>query len=254
MILRTLTRVSAAALLTAGVVASAASPALAAPKEADIKVTVSGLPLDSREPAKAATFKVTNKTSKRIDNVLVKFDFTQLDLTRVSNQLGIPGNQGCETVEGTLVYVCDYGPLARNGSMEEQLPLYAVEGVPAGPAGSVHLEVSFGGRDTHDEDNSIEVPIEIVGPPAPTPTVTPTATPTATPTGTPTAQPTVSPSVTPTPGDGGTGGGDGGGLPVTGPAAIGIGVAGAAAIALGVFLFVVARRRKTRLVTPDDIA
>ncbi|GAA2703815.1 hypothetical protein GCM10010429_10030 [Micromonospora olivasterospora] len=54
-------------------------------------------------------------------------------------------------------------------------------------------------------------------------------------------------------GDGGAGGGDGdGGLPVTGPQAGLIGGIGLAALAAGGMLFLVARRRRTILVTPED--
>ncbi len=51
-------------------------------------------------------------------------------------------------------------------------------------------------------------------------------------------------------GNGGTGGG--GGLPVTGPAALGIGVGGAALLAAGLAMFVVTRRRRIVMVTPGD--
>jgi septal ring-binding cell division protein DamX len=250
MILRNLARTSAAALLAVGVVASAAVPALAGPTEADISVAVEGLPLDSADTGRLANLKITNKTSSRIDRVTITYDFTKVDLTKVSNQLSIPQG-GCEGVEGRLVYVCEYADsLGRNETVtDEQLPLAAIEGV-TGPAGVAFIEVEFGGRDTHIEDNRIEVPIVVAGP-ASQPTPAPTGTPTAAPTGT--ASPTVAPTATPAPG-GGNGGGDGGGLPVTGPAAIGLGLGGLAAIALGAFLYVAARRRRARLVTPDDVA
>ncbi|GAA0816188.1 hypothetical protein [Spirilliplanes yamanashiensis] len=50
--------------------------------------------------------------------------------------------------------------------------------------------------------------------------------------------------------EGGEGGG--GGLPVTGPAALGIGAGGAAVLAAGIAMFLVARRRRIVLVAPRD--
>jgi hypothetical protein len=58
--------------------------------------------------------------------------------------------------------------------------------------------------------------------------------------------------------NGGPGGGDnggsggGGGLPVTGPAALGIGLGGAALLAAGLAMFLVTRRRRIVMVTPGD--
>ncbi len=243
MILRNLARVTAAALLTGTVVATVTSPAFAAPREGDISVAVEGLPLDSADPDRIANLKIVNKSGRTARNVMIAFDFRELDLSKVTEQLK---GQGCEEEE--LQYVCVYGDIRRNQTVtDEPLPIYPKDGA-SGPAGTVKIMVSFDGTDTHPDDNEVEVPITITGPtstPSPTPTGTPTATPTATPTG------TATPTVTPTPG-GGTGGG--GGLPVTGPAVIGIGLAGIAAVVLGVFLYLGARRRRTSLVTPDDVA
>lgn len=257
MILRSLARVSAVALLTAGVVATVAAPAFAEPtkdnKERDVAISVEGLPLRSTDLDQHGHVRLKNKSAFKVPGLVIRYDLTGIDLAKLTDQLKF---STCEP-EAERIYICEYGDLRRNEDVvAEQLPVYPIEGA-TGAAGVVRLSVLLpeGWTDPHPADNEHKVPIVIEGPtgeptPVPVPVPTPAPTPTVTPTATPTAPPTVTPSVSPTPG-GGNGGGD---LPLTGPAAIGIALAGIAAVAFGVFLYVTARRRRTRLAAPDDLA
>ena len=159
MTMRNLARVSATGLLAAGVLALAATPALAA--DVDFGLELKGTTIALEAEGKPATVNITNHGSTTPDQVKVRFDATELDGSKVELDLGActveDGIGDCALAEESIP-----GP---GETTETDIPLVLKPGASddgPGSLGELTITISVDG-DTNKANDSKTVDVKLAG-------------------------------------------------------------------------------------------
>lgn len=158
MTMRTLARASAAGLLAAGMLAFAATPALAA-ADVDFGLEFKGTSIALGAGEKPATLTLTNHGKSTPDFVGVTFEAAHLDTTKVEVDLG-----GCEFENGQALCGLDEESIPGPGeTVETDIPLRLKDGVE-GPAdlGKLSATVVVEG-DTNSGNDTKTVDVKVTG-------------------------------------------------------------------------------------------
>jgi hypothetical protein len=155
MTLRNLARVSATGLLAAGILALAATPALAA--DVDFGLDLKGSTIALGAEGKPATVSFTNHGTTKPAEVGVRFDATELDDSKVELDLG-----ECTVEDGIADCIIDEGSIPGPGETSDlDVPLVKKAGA-TGSAGKLTVTVLVDG-DANEANNSKTVDVTIAG-------------------------------------------------------------------------------------------
>jgi hypothetical protein len=159
MTMRNLARISATGLLAAGVIAMAATPALAA--DVDFGLDLKGTTIALEAEGKPATATITNHGTTTPDAVNVLFDATDLDSSKVELDLG-----ACKVEDGIGDCALSEDSIPGPGkTTETAVPLVLKEGASDdGPAslGKLTITLSVEG-DTNQANDSKTVDVNLAG-------------------------------------------------------------------------------------------
>ena len=159
MTMRNLARVSATGLLAAGVLALAATPALAA--DVDFGLELKGTTIALEAEGKPATANITNHGTTTPEQVNVRFDATELDSSKVELDLG-----ACTVEDGIGDCALDEESIPGPGeTTETDIPLVLKPGASDdGPAslGKLTITISVEG-DTNQANDSRTVDVKLAG-------------------------------------------------------------------------------------------
>jgi hypothetical protein len=155
MTFRNLARVSATGLLAAGVLALAATPALAA--DVDFGLDLKGSTIALGAEGKPATVSFTNHGTTKPAEVGVRFDATELDDSKVELDLG-----ECTVEDGIADCIIDEGSIPGPGETSDlDVPLVKKAGA-TGSAGKLTVTVLVEG-DANEANDSKTVDVTITG-------------------------------------------------------------------------------------------
>ena len=159
MTMRNLARVSATGLLAAGVLALAATPALAA--DVDFGLELKGTTIALEAEGKPATANITNHGTTTPEQVNVRFDATELDSSKVELDLG-----ACKVEDGIGDCALDEESIPGPGeTTETDIPLVLKSGASDdGPAslGKLTITISVEG-DANQANDSRTVDVKLAG-------------------------------------------------------------------------------------------
>jgi hypothetical protein len=151
---RILARVGAITLLAAGALATAGAPALAAPADADLALTVTGLTVAADATGKHAVATVSNKSPRgTATGVTIIFDLSSVDTEKVA--LVLPDDPGvCEShSDDPQIFLCGVADLPAGANADLAFRL-TNKGGASGSAGTFVVGVAHDGQDLNEGNNN----------------------------------------------------------------------------------------------------
>src|SRR5690554_5098739 len=147
--------VGAAALVVGGVTAGIASPAYAEGGTADLAIQIDGTTIAHRADGKFGRIEVTNAGPNDATGLLLTFDISELDTTRVALALDCDP-AGTDKIECILVP----DGVIKDGKATT-LALQVVQDATPGPAGKITVSISHDGTDPDLSDNTATAEVVI---------------------------------------------------------------------------------------------